>query len=558
MGVDGAPVRSDGRVAGTMKSERADSGAAGGRLRRWVAVAVLLAVAFGLRAWKLQGQSLSCDEIVEASVARLPTSQIVTYPDGFPPLYHLLLAGWTRLSPLPESGRWLSALLGVALVYGVYRLARDEVDRATGHVAGGLAAVSPLLIYFSQEMRAYSLYLCLTTFSLLTFFRALRSDSAKSWAAFVLTSALSVYTHYYAVLTCALLGLLLLYYRPRWTEIRRGLTAFVALACLSLPAAALLRGDVDYQSEGFAAKAPLAATLGHTAFAMFGGFSLGPSLDELHSVSMREAVAHAAPWAALFVPAALWLMVRGWQELRTRSLGEGVVFLALASAPAIGLAGALADVGPKVRYWSWIVVPLAVWLAAGAVRGWRAPGKWITAAALAVVVTLNAIAAMNRYADSRYANEDIRGIAEYLSHDLSKRVPVFVVSDYMAPPVRYYLNGEPTLHNWLPHLDRADARATGAQNFSPSYPWVIHPRTEDEVRGSAPLDEDSMKRWLSDLHSLASADGRFWLVYTRAYHGDPDGKLLAYLQQRRWIEAERDFSGVRLYRGKLPTGETTP
>jgi 4-amino-4-deoxy-L-arabinose transferase-like glycosyltransferase len=506
-------------------------------------------LALSLRAWRLQGQSLSSDEIVEASVARLTPAQIIAYPDGFPPLYQLLLSVFAHVSPSPESSRWLSVIAGVATVYFIYRWARQQIGEHAALVAGGLAAVSPLLIYFSQEARAYSLYVAFTTASLAFFFQALKTDDRRSWAVFVIATTLNFYTHYYAAPAAALLGLLLLYYRPHWAELRRGLTAFAAIACLCFPVVLLLPGDMDYQVDGYVAKAPLLATLGHTAFAFFGGFSLGPSLNELHTLPMREAMNAAASWAAIFTPAALWLMAHGWRELRRRRFGGGIVFLALASAPVIGIAGALADVGPKVRYWSWIVAPLLVWLAAGAARPASGLARWITRLALAAIVLVNLAALANRSENPRYANEDLRSAADYLKSAARNKAPVFVISDYMAPPVRYYLNGPATLCNWLPYVEPSCGQDL------PGEAWVIHPRSEADVRGSLPLDDAAMEKWVGDLKSLAGADGQFWFIYTRPFHGDHDGKLLKYLTDRHWVTLEREFAEVQLYRGHISTAD---
>jgi hypothetical protein len=291
------------------------------------------------------------------------------------------------------------------------------------------------------------------------------------------------------------------------------------------------------------------ATLGHTAYAFFAGFSLGPSLSELHELPMRDAAQMAAPWTAAFAVAGVILLWHGWQELRRRPIGYGVIFLAVASAPIIGVAGSLADVGPKVRYWSWILMPLVVWLAAGAARGWYGRGRWLTRTAFAAFVGLQLLAVVNRYNNPRYANEDLRSVAKHLQEHAEAGEPVFIVADYMAPPLRYYLNGDRTLYGWLPHAREEAAHALNVDDATNS--WVIHPRTEADVRGSAPFDATAIVEWTAMVRALSTGDGDFWFAYTRSFHGDRDGALLRFLQDGEWIKLERKLPGVTLYRGRV-------
>jgi hypothetical protein len=529
---------------------RDDDGFRSARSR--IAFAAAFALTLFLRSYQLQGQSLSSDEIIEASIARLTWSEIVAYPDGFPPLYHLLLAVWTKFIPSPEAGRWLSVVFGVATVFAVGRWARGSVGPRAGVLAAILAAVSPLHVYLSQEMRAYSLYICLATFAMMFFFEALHTNRMQSWIAFCISMSLAISTHYYAAPLAGLLGVLLLAYRPRWQEMRSGLAAFAAVAICSAPTLMLLPGDVAYQSEGFAAKAPLLATLGHTVYAFFAGYSLGPSLGELHVVSLREATALAGPWIVAFTLTGVWLLWQGWRELRSRPFGLGIVFLAIASAPLIGIAGELAGVGPKVRYWSWILMPLLVWLSAGAAHGGPSRSRWFTRIAFAALIGLQVFAVVSRYHDRRYANEDVRSVAAYLQAASDGKAPVFVVADYMAPPVRYYFNGASTLENWLPHArsQQGAAYKPGGAAAEPGA-WLIHPRSEADVRGSALFDDAAIDEWLRTVRSLAGARGNFWLLYTREFHGDRDGSLLRRLEEANNVKLEREFPGVRVYRGQL-------
>jgi hypothetical protein len=79
-----------------------------------------------------------------------------------PPLYHLLLHGWTRLAGDGDfAGRLLSALLGAAAIPITYLLARALFGRRTALVAALLAAVAPLYVVYSREAAMYALFLLL-------------------------------------------------------------------------------------------------------------------------------------------------------------------------------------------------------------------------------------------------------------------------------------------------------------------------------------------------------------------------------------------------------------
>jgi hypothetical protein len=161
------------------------------------------------------------------------------------------------------------------------------------------------------------------------------------------------------------------------------------------------------------------------------------------------------------------------------------------------------------------------------------------------------MALANRYDDARYANEDVRSACDYIEHAPDQRTPVFVVADYMAPPVRYYLNGAETLEHWLPRVPHESAPPTEQLSRALARPWLVHPRTEADIREPEPWGDASVASWVDDLKSIAGPDGSFWLIYTRPFHGDAEGVLLQHLAKRRWITLEQNFAGVQLYRGEL-------
>ena len=78
------------------------------------------------------------------------------------------MGGWLRLlqpwiGALGLTMRWLSAAAGVLLVPLLWVLGRRLWDRPAGLAAALVAASSPLLVYYGQEARMYTLLVLLAT-----------------------------------------------------------------------------------------------------------------------------------------------------------------------------------------------------------------------------------------------------------------------------------------------------------------------------------------------------------------------------------------------------------
>src|SRR5687768_7349691 len=136
-------------------------------LNRWFSLFALLALGLLIRVWHLSGQSLSHDEVTELLIARRGISDIIHTTDGLPPLYNLLLHASLSLFADDVAGRSLSVLFGMLSIYVVWLLAREIGGDRIGLWTALLIAVSPLHIWYSQEGRAYALYLLLATISTL-------------------------------------------------------------------------------------------------------------------------------------------------------------------------------------------------------------------------------------------------------------------------------------------------------------------------------------------------------------------------------------------------------
>jgi len=169
----------------------------------------------------------------------------LTAVDIHPPLYYLLLHVWVTLfGPSPLSVRLLSVLIGVATVPLIYLAGRllfghKAPAEGTGKVpvqgraakvgllAALLLAISPLHIYYSQEVRMYGLVTLLGLAALI--FASVqgtlsvrgqfpRTGIGWAWVGYVLAATAALYTQYYAAFLILALNLVVLL---RWLHARR-------------------------------------------------------------------------------------------------------------------------------------------------------------------------------------------------------------------------------------------------------------------------------------------------------------------------------------------------
>ncbi|MGD1051812.1 MAG: glycosyltransferase family 39 protein [Solirubrobacteraceae bacterium] len=188
----------------------------------WPFFAILL-LAAAVRLPTLSLQSFWYDEAytpvhdLHASLAATLSS--VGANENTPPLWYVLVWAVSRaLGTGAVALRLLSALAGVALV-GVGWAIGEELDsRRTAAILAAILALNPLMVWYSQEARAYELYALLGALSLLCFLRAYRRPRAGSLALWSLSSVLALLTHYFAVFLLGPQALLLL--AAAWTPRR--------------------------------------------------------------------------------------------------------------------------------------------------------------------------------------------------------------------------------------------------------------------------------------------------------------------------------------------------
>jgi hypothetical protein len=163
----------------------------------WIwGLAALTAGGAALRFSTLRVQSLWLDEAVTHSlVTRTLSSMLSAIPhsESTPPLYYLVAWVWVRVFGAGEAGlRSLSAVFGTATIVLLALIARRLAGNRAALAAAALAAANPLLIWYSQEARAYALLVALCALSLWCLLR-------EDWRGWALAASLALATHYFAV-----------------------------------------------------------------------------------------------------------------------------------------------------------------------------------------------------------------------------------------------------------------------------------------------------------------------------------------------------------------------
>jgi mannosyltransferase len=167
-------------------------------------VAALTFLAAALRFVAISHQGFWFDEAHTALLVHFSPGKmlgLIPQSESTPPLYYCLAWVWARIFGYGESGlRSLSALAGVVTVPVAYGAARKLLSQRAGLIAAALTACNPLLIWYSQEARSYSLLVLLTSVSLLAFAYARETPTPRVLSAWVVASGLALATHYYALL----------------------------------------------------------------------------------------------------------------------------------------------------------------------------------------------------------------------------------------------------------------------------------------------------------------------------------------------------------------------
>jgi uncharacterized membrane protein len=413
-------------------------------------LALLIAVALGVRLWHLEQKNVWLDEASAWNTARRPAADVVktTAGDVHPPLYYFVLKGWMAVAgDSPAALRGLSVVVGVMAVFLAALLASRWLPHGAAVSVVAWLAVSPHMVWHAQEMRMYALVTMLVMGSCLAFSQWIDSAGTRhaALATFVATAAAALWTHYFAVLVIAAMWIYLVLATrcgglPARRVWGRWLAAQGAIALLYLP---WLPTAIAQMTKGQSWRQPVAVVELPGYAALFvketlagSHYGLSPALG-------------AASLALVFVAGAGWLFLI-LRQLASRRVDAGTLIALLCIVP-LATALLLLPLSGQMqlsRYLAYVTPLVAI----GAAAGWSGsvPRQSMAVGALAVAAVASAIWVAAYFRDTE-KDIDLRPAAavvfrEWRAAESNGSTQGIVASiSGTSIPLRYLLRDSPNL-----------------------------------------------------------------------------------------------------------------
>jgi 4-amino-4-deoxy-L-arabinose transferase-like glycosyltransferase len=417
----------------------------------WVSVAAMAGTVLRLAI----NRGLSVDEIRNAEQARVSSGGLIAQlTHGLHPPLHPVLE-WCAVHVLGDNAfavRLPSLIAGVALLPAAAWMAAELFDRRTAVVAALLAAVAPVLVWYSQEASPYALVALFGTLAVIGALRAGRRGGPADWSLHGVGASLAVWSGWSGVFIVAATEILLLValrQRARAGERQAPFIAAwsldsLALACQFAPLALLFAAQMRHNGG-----VPGVMSVGASGVSFYTSVSnVSWGIFGFQPGAVTSALSAVWPLAML---ASLVVVGRG-------SGRRAWLLLVCVLVPALGTLalGLAAPNAFDVRYAVAGVPPVMVGLARMATAWPRGRlGRWLVAAGvLAVLLGALADEQLGPNNPRRFA---FRAALTQVAHERGRTAAVFYEPNNLSYPLRWYAPRLPAkaLSRTLPTRARA-------------------------------------------------------------------------------------------------------
>jgi 4-amino-4-deoxy-L-arabinose transferase-like glycosyltransferase len=468
-----------------------------------------------LRFFRIGNQSLWVDEMLTLAHSAIgqPWSEIHLLQNIHGPLQSVLMHVMSLFGHGESIFRVPSAVFGTLTTLGMFWIGRQIAGPRMGLAASYFCAISPLAVWYSQEARNYSMCLFFTVLALGAFLLFVRSGRIRHLSTYGVSIALALLSNLSAAFVALGAQMISLFGGSGKRVFWKVAVIHVIVAVLFTPWIIQAWSEwIEPRFETVAGAIPLRGETTFTPmavpFALYTfsvGFTLGPSLSELHVERSLRSLAEYWHEIVLTVIAFGLLSLRGVAYLFSQKRRDFWMLAVWFATPIVlvSLLGIL-NIKPFNPRYALVAWPAYLLFLSAGVLGLR---RNLMVFAVGAVTALSFASLANHYFSEKYWKEDTRSAAEYLRERTDPDSKILSYS--IITPLRWYL-------------------------------------PEREIAQIHPVETTSDERVIRMLSEETKGVSEFWLVTGRDWASDPSRRVRRLVEDRFVQDELRMFSGVEV------------
>lgn len=402
-------------------------------------ILAIFVLAVILRLFYLTHQSLWSDEIYDMWAVSDPFWSKIPHiwrTEIHPPFYIILLKGWTLLFGLSDlSARYLSVAISLFSLYYIFQLTKCLSNERVATFTLFLCTISPLWIYYAQEVRQYGLWILFSLGSYYAFFQWIYHGKRTEWKWCFFTIC-SFYIHIYSLFILVSQIVLFLISDEKKRAFKNFNSSAIAIGFVFLSLAPIISWTLSHLGNSADFAKPFTfAYFGYLLFAWTFGYSLGPSLTELHVLTLFDVM---RDYYYIIIPTltvVVFILVLAINVARKTRLLKAIIYLMSIIIVIIVCTPLFSKINFNVRSTLFIMPFFYILLGIG-VDATFAKKSFIPLSILLVGFMLFSLA--QYYFNPKFYREDIRGAVVTTLQEESD--PILVGPAINEFAVRYYGN----------------------------------------------------------------------------------------------------------------------
>ena len=495
----------------------------------------ILSIGIGLRLYKLGNGSLWFDEslplISTGDALKILLSGKFYYPIAYASLVHYY---WTIVGNSEFMLRLSSAIFGAASIIALYFLAKLLFNKKAGLFSAFILSISPFHIYYSQELRMYSLISLLSLVSAYCLIKSIRVNKNIYWSGYALFNIINIYVHPMAIFILISEMLFFLLYIGKYRHlITRWAVSHLVISIFLIPWIVSmfsgLRLVIARDNWFFESTLSWIPTINaKNLFYTFKNFSAGyNAAKEIYLIAM-----------ALFFILFCIGIAKSSRRKEGLALSLLCLFIPIFSAALIS----------KFRpcYLDRYFIPSSLFYCLIIGNGLSELKKRYAFTAVACIAFLSICALKNFYADylpgtfiehiGVQAKNDDRGAAKYVAENFKKEDAIFHTCRNTVPSFMYYFD----------RLHKGGGK--------PKKNMVLKFHEDSDKLSTSEYATDELHRFIDKQEEVnLNQQDRIWIIYSgwdfniAMQPESPESKVIRWMDKRYIIKDSQFFSGIKLY-----------